>query len=196
MKKAPQAYSLSDFTDDGVLRMSPMLFLVIAFLSRHILFVIFAGISNFLAKRRGVDLGDVSVLFSPALLLIATLPALAVFGAFVRRVPNAGNLPRWIWQHGAWLLGLAAILDLGFLPALAFTGHIQFGELHIVTGLIDIYAIFFLARSPRVRDTFADFPRPDATPYDPKGAKVGLYHKRRAYESIQDELSAKNRPPV
>ena len=137
-------YELSDFANDGTLKISLPIWLTSAFLARHILLLLMGGLSSFVMRGGGIDTDSFSALYSRPIFLIASIPAVAVIVAGLRRAPQAGPLIRNIWHHGRFLLLVAAGFDIGLLA----------------TAFLDVYAIAYIYRSARVRDTFSDFPAP------------------------------------
>lgn len=102
--------------------------------------------------QAGAELGYLLSYVAPAD-LVASLPALAVLVAALRRRPTAGRLPRALWQHGMWLLLASLVADL----ALALTTRHGAWAASRVAG--DLASIAVVIASARIRDTFADFPR-------------------------------------
>lgn len=151
-------YQLSDFSDDGTLKVSALLWLVIAFLARHVLLLLMGGLSTFMLRGRGIDTGGFSALYSTPFFLLVSAPAVAIIVASVRRAPGAGPLIRGIWRNGRLLLSIAAGLDIGLLVCHWAFGWLSINEIIIVTVFLDVYILLYLARSVRVRDTFEDFP--------------------------------------
>lgn len=93
------------------------------------------------------------------LAMIASLPVILLCGALMKRKPGAKEPVRMIWRNGAKLLALTAILNVIviFIPVIIGRAHgihpLDIAQL-IVTALI----FFYILRSVRLRDTFADFP--------------------------------------
>ena len=151
-------YGPNDFTDDGILKVSPLLWLVLLYLCRHVLILALGGFTVFVGSRRGLDTQGLSVLYSSPAFLIASAPALVVLVTHFRRVPNAGALIRAIWGKGKWWLVAAASFDLAVLVWHWHSGALQPNQFQVAGAILDLYIIAYLLRSKRVRDTFADFP--------------------------------------
>jgi len=92
---------------------------------------------------------------------IAAIPAIFLVYAFIKRVPDAPDKVRRIWQYGRELLMVSSLsnilivflpLLMGLVRGISMIGWAQFG--------ISAYIIFYLVAERRVRDTFADFPQP------------------------------------
>lgn len=101
--------------------------------------------------------------YAMILAAIAAIPAVMVLYAFLKRKPDASDRIRSIWRNGRLLLLGSLILNviIVFLPlilgAIRSLGMIDWGELALCA-----YIGYYLLREQRVRDTFADFPPPDA----------------------------------
>ena len=156
MARRPPQYNLSDYRDDGTLRVSGLIIAVMLFLSRHLLLIFMGGISTF----KGAKVSGVPGLYSHPLLLVASIPALLVLVAVLRRIATGGALPRAIWRAGRWLLCLAAVFDIALTLVLADFRADRISAIQIAVVIADAYIVAYLLRSERVRDTFADFPAP------------------------------------
>ena len=154
MARQPVQYDLSDYQDDGTLRVSPLIVVITLFLGRHLLFIFMGGVSTF----KGAKTSGVEGLYSDPVLLLASAPALLVLLAMLRRVATAGALPREIWRSGRLLLCLAAALDAALTLFLAEFRLDRISALHVAVLIGDAYVLAYLSRSERARDTFADFP--------------------------------------
>lgn len=156
-------YGISDIADDGTLKIPLILWAVMIYLSRHLGLVLLGGLSTFMSSRMGVDVSGISSLYSGPLFMLASIPALLVLIASLRRAARAGRVIRTLWRYGRWLLMAAALAELAILiiqVASAHT-HIKFNELHLLAAILDLYIVWYLLKSRRARDTFADFPAPD-----------------------------------
>ena len=103
-----------DYTADGMLRVGWLLWLILAFLARHWILLGLGAVSSFVGVRSAPNAGATPDLLSGPWFLLASLPALALLAAALRRRPAAGPLVRGLWRHGRWLL-LAGIL-VGLSP--------------------------------------------------------------------------------
>lgn len=154
-------YTPDDFTKDGVLKVSALLWLIIIFLSRHVLIVLIGALSQFVGSRQGIDTSGLAALYSNNLFFVASLPAVVVLVTHFRRISTAQPLFRTLWHQGRWLLGFSAGLDLIILVSHWSTGSLVANEFQIAGGIIDVYIVTYLIRSKRIRDTFEDFPMRD-----------------------------------
>lgn len=151
---------MNAYTDDGALKVALTLWLVMAYLGRNLLFVFIGGVSTFAGRRFSSSATDYSPLFSNEMLLLASLPAIIVIVAAFRRVPSAGAVARKIWRNGRWILIAAVILDLMIVWMISPRQPHAISTLQVAFVILDVYALIYLFRSSRVRDTFADFPAP------------------------------------
>lgn len=160
-KMKTRNYTLSDIDKQGHLKVSPLLFLIMLYLSRHLLLIAVTAVKVFASIRRKSSTSpfeDMVELSSGPLFLIASAFSILVLVAMVKRTPDAGRLIRWIWRNGKWLLIAAATLDVIFL-LITHDPKQQYNNLVImITALINCYIIFYLIKSIRVQDTFSDFP--------------------------------------
>ena len=152
-------YPLSEYEEDGTLRVGLLLWGVIFYASRHILLLLLGALSAFIGARSGLDTKAVGVLLSSPLFLPASIPAAVVLGMAVRRRPKAGRWLRACWAQGRWCLLAAIALDLLLLIAHRFTTYPHgITVFSAAWALADVYVAMYLMRSVRVRAVFADFP--------------------------------------
>ena len=155
--KRTKHYDLTDFADDGSLRISTGLWLLMIYLSRYVLIIGLGAISSFISTRRGLDLSGLSILYSSPDFLLAIMPALLVIAANIKRRPEGNELVRITWRYGRALLTSAIVVDLCLLYSHWPQRVHQVSLLYVMGPLIDIYLLVYLYSSTRVRDTFADF---------------------------------------
>jgi hypothetical protein len=159
-----QRYDLTDFADDGSLRISTGLWLLMVYLSRYVVIIGLGAVSSFISGRRGLDLSGLSTLYSSPDFLLASMPALLVIAANIKRRPEGNRLARITWRYGRALLTSAIVLDLCLLYSHWPQRIHQVSLLYVLGPLIDIYLLTYLFSSNRVRDTFADFPAAPEVP--------------------------------
>jgi Protein of unknown function (DUF2919) len=158
-------YSIDSFDRHLSLKAPLPLLLALVFLSRSVVLRLVYALSNI--KGQGAD---ISVLWNSQyqhLFMLGSLPAFLVLAAYIGRSPNRGAMARWIWRHGAWLVGLALLAQS--LPALLNLDSItNFEQMHFEESplLLAVHAavLGYMLFSRRVRDTFADYPKPDPRP--------------------------------
>ena len=97
-------------------------------------------------------------------LVAAGLPALIVLVvALFRRVPDAGQPWRWIWEHGRILLITSASLEFALMVVYVIIGRRQIDEIVVAFAYLDLMILGYLIKSRRVVDLFNDFPKPSTT---------------------------------
>jgi hypothetical protein len=93
------------------------------------------------------------------LAIVASVPVVLLCIAWAKRKPGAPELVRRIWRNGIWLLMFAAVLNVIVVFIPIFIGRVHgIHVLDIVQLLITFLILVYIARSVRLRDTFADFP--------------------------------------
>jgi hypothetical protein len=156
------AYPPSHYDHHLCLKPPLLLWLAVLYLSRAVTLPVAMAIGSF----AGVN-ADAIALVRRWWSLDALLPAvfaLAMLGAFCRRVPAASQAVRWLWARGRAIIGLSAGLDLGLtMLTLLRAGEIdEQGVWSLLSAAIDAYFLFYVLAARRVRDTFAEFPAPEA----------------------------------
>lgn len=130
--------------------------LIIAFGLRHILSHLFPFASR--------NFDTYTELFGSYWYLISDLLVLLVAVSYTQRLPESGNVIRFIWRKGRLILGGAFLLDL----ALSVINHSnilsnptnhQFSVL-ATTIIIDLVILVFLSISKSMKDAFSSFPAP------------------------------------
>lgn len=157
---AKLAYPPEEYTEDLVLQIPLLLWLVILF-ANHALVLFLLGnmpgtaghMSYFLSFVNPIDM-----LFSA--------PALAVLLAAGFRRPSSGAIFRRIWRWGASLLALALALQLA-THGLTVAGVLHGGRpasspLPAIFMAIEVFGLAVVLGMKRVRDTFLEFPAPVA----------------------------------
>jgi len=99
--------------------------------------------------------------FSSGALLYSCIPALLVIISMAGRKPTAAPWLRWIWQRGQWFLLLTIVLEIAFFAWYIVQGTKKLNEVNLMFIYLDLVLIFYLMKSQRVRDAFAQFPVPD-----------------------------------
>jgi len=143
-------YDPSDYDEDGQMRVGLLLWLVIVFLSRHIVLLMLVAVSSIVGLGKGLEF-----LYSSPLFLLASLPALLVLIAGLRRGPKAGLWLQRVWSVGRLFLIAAVVTDLALLTAGLLWGHLEVNEYRALWGLCDLYALAYLLRSRRLRVLFS-----------------------------------------
>jgi hypothetical protein len=151
-------YSPERYDAHLCLRVPATLWLTLAFLIRHLLLL---GIT--FLPTTGDEIRVLRELIRPEY-LIADLIALPVLVAAVRRRPRAPRWMRQAWQFAHGLLTVSATTYL-LLLAMTIARSAQpitqtLTEPALVSALITLAILAYLARSPLLRDLFASWPSP------------------------------------
>ncbi len=159
-------YPPEDFDGNFALKPSPALVLLMFYAARHFLFVLLAYNPS---PRLGSAFGFLQHYTTPISLLFG-LPALLVILAWLRRMPKAESIWRVVWRRGKGLLSLSILSHFVFLahsagPDILASYVLSDSARLVVVNLgVDVLALYYLWRSPRVSDVFADFPARPQTP--------------------------------
>jgi hypothetical protein len=159
-------YSFSDYDKYMSLKLDLEMWLIIVYFLRPFILEV-----STIQMGRGAKSNSVSGLkdlvypddFGFFIAFLATIPVLILMYAYTKRKPGASGLVRKIWHNGRKLLVVAAILNLiiifvPFLVDLTYRLNVLgWGQLAIAA-----FIIFYLYKTQRVKDTFADFPQDDA----------------------------------
>ncbi len=146
----------NDYDEHLTLKVPRMLWLVIAFLLRHLLLL---GIT--FLPTTGEEITVLRDLIRPQF-LAADLLALPVAVMAARRRPQAADWMRRLWPCGRSLLTLSALLYLALLiSGIATSGTPLIrtvDEAVLISALLNLAVIVYLWRSSLVRDLFREFP--------------------------------------
>ncbi|MBK1630770.1 hypothetical protein CKO31_08435 [Thiohalocapsa halophila] len=146
----------SRYDEHLTLKVPLALWLVLAFLLRHILLL---GIT--FMPTTGEEITALRDLIRPAY-LAADLLALPVAVAAARRRPRAPEWMRRLWPHGRALLTASALLYLTLLATqVATSGRSLINavdEAVLISALLNVAVVTYLWRSVLVRDVFREFP--------------------------------------
>ncbi|HSQ07924.1 MAG TPA: DUF2919 family protein [Chromatiaceae bacterium] len=160
-------YPPERYTDDLILCVPPVLWLVMLFLVRHLILL---GITFLPTMGREVEI--LRTLVRPWY-LPADLLALPVLIAAARRRAEAGPVWRLVWPRGRVLLTLSAlaypILALGGLMASGRPLALGLDGMILGSTLASLAVVAYLWRSPLARDSFREFPPHPATKPDRPG---------------------------
>lgn len=156
-------YPASAYDDQLVLRPPIGVWLTLVFLLRPLI-VLVASVTN-----KADRVGLLNLIYPDRQWAVAhalaALPAIAVAIAYSRRDAKASAAVRWIWGHGRALLVTSLGINVLFLayPVLTHPGRLATSAMIQIT--VCALLAYYLFRSRRVADAFADFPPP--TPPDP-----------------------------
>jgi hypothetical protein len=146
----------SRYDEHLTLKVPVTLWLVLAFLLRHVLLL---GIT--FLPTTGEEITALRDLIRPAY-LAADLLALPVAIAAARRRPRAPDWMRRLWPLGRPLLTASALLYLALLAWHLATGGepliTAVDEAVLISALLNLAVVAYLWRSALVRDVFREFP--------------------------------------
>jgi hypothetical protein len=170
-------YPPSFYDENLNLRIGTGLLATVLFLCRPYL-VLALSVANRSNKMGLLDLlyADRAALAAAA---VAALPALAVLYAMIRRRADAGALPRALWRRGRSLLIASAALNLPIVLMRVVAEFPRIHNLDLLQTLAVLWIGAWLLTSARVRDTFADFPKPVAAATGASADPPGTAARRR-----------------
>ena len=115
------------------------------------------SLANMSDRMAGINMlyQDRSIL---AITALASLLAVPVMYALMQRKVGATARVRWIWARGAGFLLGAMCTNLLAIGWLLFMEFPDVGLVRLIETFIALMLCFYLFRSRRIRDTFADFP--------------------------------------
>jgi len=158
MNKTTSHYQPDDYDEHLCLKLPLGFWLSVLFLLRP--FVVFlASVSNS-ADRFGMlntIYPDHRGAMSHA---AAAIPAFALLLIYTRRAPTAGELLRRLWRHGRALLATSALLNLAFLGAAPIVLQQKMTPIIGLQWVLSFIVLYYLFRSQRIADCFAEFPPP------------------------------------
>lgn len=147
-------YHPDAYDEHFALRIPFTLWMVLVYAAHVGLFVLIAKLPH-----EGIDLGFITSLVDNYG-LAASLPAILVLFAALRRRPSAGRGWRLLWRYGRGLVALSIVLNLALLGSSLMEGvHSRAADANAIRIALDLFSLCVLAASRRIRDTFADFPR-------------------------------------
>ncbi len=158
----PDTYPASSYDDYMCLKPPLLLWLAVLYLSRALTLPLVVGLGHVagvspeaLSALRGLWRADT---------LFPSLIAAVLVVAFFRRVPTASPVMRWIWAHGVIFVAVSAVVDcaLALMPLIRLREMTDQMLISSLGGAVDIYFLVYVSLARRVRDTFAEFPPPEA----------------------------------
>ena len=159
MTDPPGKWDYLKYNRYDVLRLNWLYWVIILFLSRHVLVLMFIG---FAKGRRGTGPSDpaVAALLDPWF-FTSDVPALFLLAVTGARLPSGGNGVRAIWRNGRSFLTASCLLYLGLLFG---QQGAQILQSHPVTWAMiaaNVLAIGVIWWSAYLKDMFDQFPEPD-----------------------------------
>jgi len=155
-----RVYGFSAYDGNLALKVSPTLWLAVLFLMRPYVIMIlsFADRRDRMALIEMFYADRLPMVFAS----IAALPVIIFFASYLKRSKAQNVLwARRLWHKGRELLMLSAALNVlvVFFPYLLDQHH-KLTLIGMIQLLVSLIVLLFLARSQRVKDTFADYPTP------------------------------------
>jgi hypothetical protein len=159
MSEQPRKYDYLQYNRYDVLRLNWLYWLIILFLSRHILMLLFIG---FAKGRGGSGPSDpaVAALIDP-LFFASDVPGLILLAATGARLPSGGALARAIWRNGRAVITASCGLYLALLFWQQGAGIMSPHPVTWAMIAVNILAIAVVWRSRYLADMFDQFPAPE-----------------------------------
>jgi len=158
-----RVYGFSAYDGNLTLKVSPTLWLAVIFLLRPYVIMVL----SFANRRDPMALLEMFYADRQPMVVasIAALPVILFLVAYMKR-SKAENVSwaKRLWHRGRELLMVSAVLNVFvvFFPYLVDPHH-KMTLVGVTQLLITLFVVLFLARSKRVKDTFADYPKPPGT---------------------------------
>jgi hypothetical protein len=143
----------------GALAVPAMLWILMAFLARYWIVVVFIVVSSRRAPETVRLLGGDFSWYMLAL----ELPAILMIMTAGHRGPEAGAFWRRIWSHGRGILIATAVVHIVVTAAALWVSTVwrRWPELFLAScNVLDLAIIYALATDGYFRQLFADFPAP------------------------------------
>jgi hypothetical protein len=165
-------YSFEDYNDNNVLKVSWPLKLVLLYAIKPYIPGLIPAVGNMMGGIGKILMDlvptatkDFAYQYFISHLLWTCLPALVLVIVALKRnlpkAPQAGRFVRWSWKNGRELLMFVFILEIAMILVYLVAGLKKPDEVFLMVLYLDAMAIFFLVKSQRVREIFAEFPLPD-----------------------------------
>jgi hypothetical protein len=165
-------YSFEDYNDNNVLKVSWPLKLVLLYAIKPYIPGLIPAVGNMMGGIGKILMDlvptatkDFAYQYFIPHLLWTCLPALVLVIVALKRnlpkAPQAGRFVRWSWKNGRELLMSVFILEMAMILVYLVAGLKQLDGVFLMVLYLDAMAIFFLVKSQRVREIFAEFPLPD-----------------------------------
>lgn len=148
-------YPIDAYDKHGLLKPSAMLWLTLAFSAKAWVVFVMAGAS----RDQGAQILEVLYPLRENLYfaMVIGLPALLLMWLTGQRHKN-NKLINTLWQHGKTILLAAYVTDCALQVYQLSLIHGAFSWAQAVTLLLTLWLSAYIARSTRVRNTFADKP--------------------------------------
>lgn len=148
-------YPFSAYDEYLCLKMSAGMWLVLVFLFRPYAIMVM----SFATKRDRMGLINLFYDDRAAMALgaVAAMPMVLIIYAWIKRRPGAAAHVRHIWNSGRWIMLGSALINVA-IPVWPILGGTKPDLVAMGQLALSALIIFYLLLSPRVRETFADFP--------------------------------------
>ncbi|MFA7241481.1 MAG: DUF2919 family protein [Sulfuricellaceae bacterium] len=146
-------YDFEDYNQRGSLRVSGGMWFWLFYSLRHAL--VWLGLSISHTPDMIYDLTDET----HWAYLLCGIPVAMLLADAGFRAPDAGELARWTWKNGRWLMASSILLHLVIAVGLDLMKPewtVSIGK--ILFFALDALGLWFIFTSQRVKDVFADFP--------------------------------------
>lgn len=145
-------YQASDYDVNAYLKIPIIGWLIVAYLSAPLL-VLIASVSN-----KSDRFGLLSMIYTDPLWTwlasVASIPALIIVYSWSKRIPGAPPHIFRIWRQGRTLLFVSLTMN----ELLVSLQHPWTSKVFFTQSCLYLLMIYYLIRSRRLRDTFADIP--------------------------------------
>ena len=147
---------ICDFNDKGELKTPLKLVLSLLFMSRHLLFLMLAGLTQFVGARRGLHTG--TYWLPEAWLLFADIPVFLFLVLVARKEKLAKDgWMRKILYQGVPLTVTLGMLQLFMIAALDYRLLLTPEPLLVADFVLLAMCVYYLAANPKVRLFFREY---------------------------------------
>jgi hypothetical protein len=150
-----------------VLRPTWAFWVMVLFLSRHLVFLLLLGISHGKGGSAPPN-PSLGALIEP-IYFISDIPALVLIYVAGNRVPGAGTALRFLWHNGRTILMLSIVTYFALMIFKLGAGVFDFHLLTVAIVLLNLGILAALLTNQYFRDLFAQFPAPAPAPPKPGG---------------------------
>ena len=149
-------YDYLSYNRHDVLRPNLIFWALAIFLSRHLVLLLFLGVSH--GKGGGGPANPAVAALIDPLFFISDVPALTLLCALGGRLPGGGGLARVLWHNGRVLLLGSCALYLGLLVWQEGTDPATYHPVTWTMIALTILAGAYISLSRYLKDMFAQFP--------------------------------------
>jgi len=148
----------SDFNDNGELKTPVQLVLSLLFMSRHLVFLMLAGLSHFVIARSGAGYQAGALGLPNPWLLFTDIPVFLflVLVARKEKLPKAGWLRRLLYR-GVPLTVALGVLQLVLILGLEHHLLLRPEPLRLIDLALLLMCLYYLAMNPKVKLFFREY---------------------------------------